>query len=63
MRWWELLYLYSRVVYTLRFGVVDPNDDKDVLELRTHILRREGESTGFLEHDRDDVVPDVSLPE
>lgn len=34
-----------------------------VLEMRADILGTEGFGAGFLEHDGDDVVPDVALPE
>lgn len=36
---------------------------EDVLEVRADVLGAEGLGSGFLEHDGDDVVPDVALPE
>lgn len=34
-----------------------------VLEMRADVLGAEGFGAGLLEHDGDDVVPDVALPE
>lgn len=34
-----------------------------VLEVRADVLGTEGLGSGLLEHDGDDVVPDVALPE
>lgn len=44
-------------------GVVHTNDDEDVLELRTDVLRREGQGARLLEDDGDDVVANVPLPQ
>lgn len=44
-------------------GIVHPYDDEDVLKVRADGLRREGVSTGLLEHDGHYVVPYVALPQ
>lgn len=44
-------------------GVVHPNDDEDVLEVRSDGLGSEGVSPGLLEHDGHYVVPDVAFPQ
>lgn len=40
-----------------------PHDHKHVLEVRADVFGGEGESSGLLEHDGDDVIPDVTLPQ
>ena len=40
-----------------------PHDDEDVLEVGADALRGEGQRARLLEHDGDDVVPNVALPE
>lgn len=40
-----------------------PNDDEDVLEVRSDGPGSEGVSPGLLEHDGHDVVPDVAFPQ
>ena len=44
-------------------GAVHADDDKHVLEVRPDVLGGEGEGAGLLEDHRDDVVPDVTLPQ
>lgn len=39
--------------------IFDPHNDKDVLEMRPHYLRRERLTTGCLKDDRNDIVSDV----
>ena len=39
------------------------NHDEDVLEMRAHAARREGQRSRLLEHERHDVVSDVALPQ
>lgn len=51
------------VVRILGAGVNRLHHDENVLELRTDPSWRERQRAGFLEHDGDDVVPDVALPE
>ena len=38
-------------------------DHKDVLEVRANVFGGEGESARFLEHNCDDVIPNMTLPE
>lgn len=42
---------------------MDLNDDEDVLEMGADGLWGEGQSARLLEHDRHNVVTDVSLPQ
>jgi len=42
---------------------VNLNDDEDVLEMRAYGLWSKGQGARLLEHDRHDVVTDVSLPQ
>ena len=42
-------------------GVVHAHDDEDVLEVRADGFGRERQRVGLLEHDRHDVVADVTL--
>lgn len=53
----------SPVGGVVRAGTVCPHNHKHVLEVRADVLRGEGKSPGFLEHDGDDVVPDMALPQ
>lgn len=52
----------SPVVGVVGAGLVNLNDDEDMLEMWADGLRSEGQSAWLLEHDRHDVVSDVSLP-
>ena len=47
----------------VRAGVVHPNNDEDMLKVRANGLGRERVSTGLLEHNGHNVVPNVSLPQ
>ena len=40
-----------------------PHDDEDVLEVGADALRGEGQRARLLEHDGDDVVANVALPQ
>lgn len=51
------------VVGVFSAGLVNLNDDEDVLEMGADGLRSKGQSTWLLEHDRDNVVTDVPLPQ
>lgn len=53
----------SPVAGVLRAWVVHLHHHEDVLEVRADVLGAEGLGSGLLEHDGDDVVPDVALPE
>lgn len=50
------------VVGVVCAGLVNLNDDEDVLEVGADGLRGEGQSARLLEHDRHDVVADVPFP-
>lgn len=39
------------------------HDDKDVLEVGADVFGGEGECPGFLEHNGNNVVPNVPLPQ
>ena len=43
-------------------GLVDPDDDEDVLEVGADVLGGERQRPGLLEDDRHDVVSYVPLP-
>jgi len=51
------------VIGVVGAGLMDLNDDEDVLEVGADGLWREGQGAGLLEHDRYNVVTDVSLPQ
>ena len=53
----------SPVARVVRAGVVHPNNDEDVLKVRANGLGGERVSTGLLEHNSHNVVPNVSLPQ
>ena len=63
MLWRRALWFRSPVADVISAGVVDFDDNKHVLEMRADVLGREGESSRLLEHDGDDVVANVSLPQ
>lgn len=42
---------------------MDFDDDKHVLEMGSDVFRGERQGPGLLEHDGDDVVADVPLPQ
>ena len=44
-------------------GLVNLDDDEDMLEMGADGLWREGQGAWLLEHDCHDVVTDVSLPQ
>lgn len=44
-------------------GVVSAHNHKDVLEVRADVFGGERERPGLLEHDGDDVVPNMTLPQ
>lgn len=54
---------YLPVAHVFRAGVVDLDDDKHVLEVRADVFGSKWKGPGFLEHDGDDVVADVALPQ
>lgn len=51
------------VVGVVSAGLMDLNDDEDMLEVGADGLWSEGEGARLLEHDCHDVVTDVSLPQ
>lgn len=51
------------VAGVLRARAVHLHHHEYVLEVRADVLGAEGLGSGLLEHDGDDVVPDVALPE
>lgn len=51
------------VARVVRAGVVHPDNDEDMLKVRANSLGGERMSTGLLEHDGHDVVPDVAFPQ
>ena len=63
MLWRRALWFRSPVADVISAGVVDFDDNKHVLEMRADVLGREGESSRLLEHDGDDVVANVPLPQ
>lgn len=54
---------YLPVAHVIRAGVVDLDDDKHVLEVRADVFGSKWKGPGFLEHDGDDVIADVALPQ
>lgn len=54
---------YLPVADVISAGVVDFDDDKHVLEMGSDVFRGERQGPGLLEHDGDDVVADVPLPQ
>lgn len=54
---------YLPVAHVIRAGVVDLDDDKHVLEVRADVFGSKWKGPGFLEHDGDNVVADVALPQ
>lgn len=44
-------------------GVMNADDDEDVLEVGADVLRGERQGSGLLEDDRHDVIPYVPLPQ
>lgn len=53
----------SPVADVLRARVVHLHHHEHMLEVRADVLGAEGLGSGLLEHDGDDVVPDVPFPE
>lgn len=57
-----LSHCNSPVRATVGAGAVSAYDHKDVLEVGTDVFGGKGEGSGFLEHNGNNVVPNVSLP-
>lgn len=56
------MFLNTPVIGLVSTGLMNLDDDEDVLEMRADGLGSEGQSAWLLEHDCHDVVTDVSLP-
>lgn len=44
-------------------GIVNADDDEDMLEMWADVFRGEGMSSWLLENDGDDIIPNVPFPQ
>lgn len=56
-------WLYLPVADVLCAGIVNFNNDEDVLEMGANVFGSEGKSTRLLKHDGHNVISDVSFSE